>query len=226
MFYIYPSVFASNRSMKRTILTILAFLFITLSVYNQSITIDKYACGIIVLNDSVYVGSGFVMLKPNYVVTCAHVVDTVRQFYFRVPKKDTTFKLKLIKYDIENDLALLESDFTICNKPLVPDQNFTIQPGEHIFYLGYDTMKSNAQVTTIQANGANVEAIGRFLSGKVMVDYIEFVGVGIPGYSGGPVFNDKGQVIAIMREAWYRKGVKSKNEILLNRAFSIVPLLK
>ena len=35
------------------------------------------------------------------------------------------------------------------------------------------------------------------------------------------MFSTKGEVIAIMREAWTKRGVKGGPEILVNRAFSV-----
>jgi len=212
--------------MKQTFLSIPAILFLTLICYGQSININVNAIGFIIINDSIYNGSGFVMLKPDNVVTCAHVIDTTKQISYKVPGKSTKFKLKVIKYDIENDLALLKSDVNICDTPLIPEEKFNILPGKHLFYLGYDILESNFQSKVMQANNAYVDAVGKFLSGKVNVDFIEFTGVGIPGYSGGPVFNDKGQIVGVMREAWFRQSVKGGPKVLINRAISIIPLIK
>ena len=69
-------------------------------------------------------------------------------------------------------------------------------------------------------------AIGVALYEGVSVDFIEFEGEGIPGYSGGPILNNKGEVVALMREAWNKRGVKAgAAEVLVNRGFSIEPAM-
>ena len=212
--------------MFRLLLPFLIFLCSTISKsYSQRISIDKNSVGFI-LNDSIYSGTGFVLLKPNYVVTCAHVIDTLKSISFVSIYVAKPFKLRVLKYDLDNDLALLESEEAICIRPLLPALNFDIFPKQHLYYFGYDTSISDHQEKSIQVNGVYVSAIGKVQSGKAIVDFIEFPGVGIPGYSGGPVFNDNGQIVGIMREAWKKQGIKGGKIELINRAFSINPILK
>jgi len=70
-------------------------------------------------------------------------------------------------------------------------------------------------------NDATVSATGVVLNNDFIVDFLEFVGRGIPGYLGGPVFNERGELVAVMREAWNRQGFKGGPTNLVNRAFSI-----
>ena len=58
-------------------------------------------------------------------------------------------------------------------------------------------------------------------SASAVVEFLEFEGVGRPGYSGGPVFDTSGNVIAIVGKAWTKQGVKGGPERLINRAFSL-----
>jgi S1-C subfamily serine protease len=213
---------------QKTLLFLFSLFFLTkTSSYCQSINLNAKSIGFIVLDDTIYSGTGLAFLKPNYILTCAHVIDSTKKIAFvNVVNEKQQFKLRIIKYDLDNDLALLESDEIICDEPLKPFPLFDIQPSQHIFYCGYDILASADKVKRIQFNSAYVNAIGKVQSGKMIVNFIEFVGVGIPGYSGGPVFNDKGEVIAIMREAWYKQGTKGGQVQLINRAFSIGPILK
>lgn len=205
-------------------------LFLTLcrtyECSSQSITIDNNSFGFIVLNDTIYSGTGFVLSNKRTVVTCAHVIDSTKQISFIAYKTDKPIILELIKYDLHSDIAVLKSTIDICKVPLLPDTTFDVIPRQHLFYLGYNISKSNSNIKTLQFDNAYINAVGKATSGNLIVDFIEFNGVGIPGYSGGPVFNDKGEVVAIMREAWLKQGIKGGPVQLINRAFSIKPIFK
>lgn len=64
-------------------------------------------------------------------------------------------------------------------------------------------------------------AVGSALNEGRSVDFIEFEGKAVPGSSGGPVFDNAGNVIGLIREAWTKKGIKGGTEAPMNRAFSI-----
>jgi hypothetical protein len=75
-------------------------------------------------------------------------------------------------------------------------------------------------------NHTMVEATGVLRGDNgTLFDFLEFEGHAIPGYSGGPVFDDKGELVAIMWQAWNWQGVKGGPKRLINRAFTIEPLL-
>jgi hypothetical protein len=78
----------------------------------------------------------------------------------------------------------------------------------------------------IAGNWAPVEAIGAVESGDAAADFLEFVGQGKPGYSGGPVFDTNSNVVAVMREAWLQQSLRGGTARLMNRAFSLEPVSK
>ena len=90
-----------------------------------------------------------------------------------------------------------------------------LKPGDTIFYAGWVAGTSDLMISA-----SRIAAIGSVLNDQTTVDFLEFVGVGKPGYSGGPVFNSDGRVIAIMREAWTKRDLKGGDAVLVNRGFS------
>jgi hypothetical protein len=120
--------------------------------------------------------------------------------------------LSAIGYDLETFDILRPVDFP----PLEFGDSKSIRPGDTVIYMGY-----RAGNNTLDAETATVQAVGSVLNEGVITDYLEFVGKGVPGYSGGPVFNRDGKVVALMREAWTMKGLQPGSpEILINRAYS------
>lgn len=204
-------------------------IVVTFSVINQingqTMELEIFTLGTIIIDNKVN-GSAFVLSRPDLVVTCAHVLKANKKHFYKPQNKDSLYQLNLIYVDVEKDLALLKSDKRIVDKPLIYESKFSIIPGQHLFYMGYNSNKSKDGIPIYQVDNAIVSSIGVTKIGNSIIDFIEFNGVGIPGYSGGPVFNDEGKVVALMREAWQKQGVKGGNVVLINRAFSIVPIIE
>jgi S1-C subfamily serine protease len=186
--------------------------------------IEIFTVGTIVIDNKVN-GSAFVLTNPNFVVTCAHVLTPNKTYFYKPQSVDSLYILKPIFVDIEKDLALLECEKNIVTRPLNPVREFDVKPGQHLFYMGFNKNVSKNGTPVFQVDNAQVSSIGITKIGSSLIDFIEFNGVGIPGYSGGPVFNDDGDVVGLMREAWQKQGVKGGEILLINRAFSIVPII-
>ena len=205
-------------------------LIISIGARSQSISPDGPSFGFIVWDKTQYVGTAFVLKSKRIVITCAHVIDSNHEIYYASGGlKDPEIvmhKLKIVKLLPQYDLALLESETDLCNRPFVAEKTFNIHRNQHMFYLGYSTESSSIIQKSIQANNLWVISYGKTFELDSTVNYIEFNGVGVPGYSGGPVLNDKGRVIAIMREAWFKQSVRGGPSQLMNRAYSILPILK
>lgn len=209
---------------------IIYILLLTFSQFlqAQSITPDLASIGFIVWDNTQYAGTGFVLDTKRQVVTCAHVIDTNHLIYYSSISVNNSpgisHKLKLVKLLPHYDLAILESEEDLCTQPLVCEKYFAFFPNQHLFYYGYNAIRSNDMVKTIQANNAYLSSFGKTFEGNTVVDFIEFNGLGLPGYSGGPVLNEKGKVVAILREAWLKQGLKGGQIQLINRAYSIIPI--
>ena len=173
------------------------------------------------------IGSGFVFGSKKDVVTCAHVAlgafsrGETNLFYSAQglvpPVRELKLKYVLPRYD----LAVLQPSPAIPGEPMVIGDFKRMRPGDKLFYFGFDTRFSTPQLPAGRMNEAIVAATGSAMNEGVVIDFLEFEGAGIPGYSGGPVFNAKAELVAVMREAWTKKGVSGGPEILINRAFSL-----
>jgi hypothetical protein len=117
-----------------------------------------------------------------------------------------------IGYDLEAFEVLSPMNF----RALEFGDAASVRPGDTVIYLGY-----RAANNTLQASPATIQAVGSVLNDGVITTFLEFAGEGVPGYSGGPVFDKNGKVVALMREAWTMKGLQpGSQEVLMNRAYS------
>jgi S1-C subfamily serine protease len=171
------------------------------------------------------IGSAFVFGPKKEVVTCAHVMVSARMRgftnLFYVTQGTGVRELKL-KYILPRyDLAVFDPTPAVEGKPMVIADFKKMRPGDKIHYYGLDSRYSTPELPAAMMNEGVVSAIGSALNEGTTIDFLEFEGRGIPGYSGGPVFNERGELVALMREAWTKKGVNGGQEILVNRAFSL-----
>jgi S1-C subfamily serine protease len=180
--------------------------------------------GVIAVGDEKVIGSGFAFGDSKEVVTCDHVVaaavaiNQMTNLTFISGKQICALHLKyrLPKFD----LAVLSPAPSLPGKSIPVGDFKKIRPGDYIVYMGYDQQAStNGPLTLIHS--AAVQATGSAMNEGRVVDFLEFEGQGRPGYSGGAVMNGKGELVAVMREAWTKQGVKGGPPILINRAYSL-----
>ena len=129
-------------------------------------------------------GSGFYINSRGTVVTNYHVIEGCEEIK---SGKDT---LKLISYDIKNDLVLLNSNNS--NTPYLKIRKENLNQGEDIYVIGYPFGKD------ISSSAKITRGIITALHG-MSNDYSK-IQIDAPiqtGNSGGPVLDRKGQLIGI-----------------------------
>ena len=183
-------------------------------------------CGVVLVAGSdTPIGSGFVFGSQNDMVTCWHVKaiseTTLHQTNLLFLSGMHRYALKLNYMLPKFDLAVFSCNPDFKEGHWKAGDFKKLRPGDTVGYEGYDVRESNKCSVTTTVKTAQIAAIGSVLNDGVIVDFMEFQGEGIPGYSGGAVFNTDGELVAIMREAWTKKGVVGGQEVLINRAFSV-----
>ncbi|MFT5659364.1 MAG: serine protease Do [Gammaproteobacteria bacterium] len=135
------------------------------------------------------IGSGFIVADGRQVATNFHVISQIitepERFYISYLRKDgSSGELKLLGLDIAHDLALLGSDQALgeaTQTSLLPPK------GSPVFAMG-----NPLDLGLTIAVGTNGGILNQTDDSRIL-----FSGSLNPGMSGGPTFNDKGEVIGI-----------------------------
>lgn len=169
---------------------------------------------IYLLDEETRVGAAFVGGETFNIFTPAHVAvaDTL---YFKPFGSKYSFRISL-KYLLKDfDLAVYER--TGGHQPAAYKLGDIkrIQPGDKIKYIGWDSDNyANFHDATVTAKGTTIHY-------REIVEFIDFQGHGVPGYSGGPVLNERNEVIAMIVQGWDFSPINSDATIRVLRAYSI-----
>ncbi|WP_028979518.1 S1 family peptidase [Sporocytophaga myxococcoides] len=133
--------------------------------------------------------TGLLLNRKGYILTTAHGLKGADKI--EVENNSGSFSAKLIKLDELNDLALLKISDTLTDLPVPNYSLFTKAPEivEKSFILGYpDKDMVYGEGVIVCTNGFNGDTSSFQLN--IFAN---------PGNSGSPVFNDKGELIGIIK---------------------------
>jgi S1-C subfamily serine protease len=137
-------------------------------------------------------GSGFVLRGPPLVLTSHHVVEGAKEI--RVIIQGREHVAKLSGQDPRNDLALLSvSDIALQpEEGLAVDSSLGVHPGESIFVIGYPLGEKL---------GGEASIVGGLVNATVGPNddprLFRISAPLNPGNSGGPILNQRGQVVGV-----------------------------
>ncbi len=143
-------------------------------------------------------GTGFALTSNGLIVTCNHVIEGANKINVRGINGnfDELYSAKLIKSDKNNDLAIIQVDNTkfntLGNIPYMIKSN-PASTGENVFVLGYPLRASM---------GNEIKLTNGIVSSKTGyqgdVTSYQISAPVQPGNSGGPTFNNDGNLIGII----------------------------
>lgn len=140
-------------------------------------------------------GSG-IALSSKLIATNHHVVDGATNLYIYFPETKSRYKVEVVSTDATNDLAILEvADSSFGGFPTIKYgfKKVVEDVGMGVFVLGYplvDTMGEEIKLTTgvVSSRSGYEGNLSQYqISAPVQ-----------PGNSGGPLFNDNGELIGII----------------------------
>ena len=174
--------------------------FLSLALNSQDVVglADKMTKSTLRITDSYtsFVGSGFICEGSDYIITNYHVVKDMNRIYVNFYQKDDLYECKIKIYDKDLDLAILS-----LNKKPSSLSNKKLSISDNKIKIGSNSYASGYPYGTYQFSSGNI-------SGRVEsegINYIQHTSPISSGNSGGPLVNEKGDVIGIntfiLREA-------------------------
>lgn len=137
-------------------------------------------------------GTGFIVNKKGYIMTCAHVVSD--SFSIDVTLTDgSIYKAKIIGLDIQSDLALISIKTKKKLSVATLGDSGKLKVGDQVIAIGYPFgLDKAATQGIISAVEQTAEVGGYERDGMIQTDTAIN-----HGNSGGPLYNMKGEVIGI-----------------------------
>ena len=165
-------------------------------------------------------GSGFIIDSDGYILTNAHVVEGAEKVRVQL-NNNKEYNADVIGLDKRTDVALvkIQGDHLPVAKIGDSDQE---QVGDWVLAIGSPFGFSHTATQGI------VSAVARNLPSGDYVPFIQTDAAINPGNSGGPLFNSKGEVIAINSQIYSRSGAFNglAFSIPINMAKNIADQLK
>ena len=143
-------------------------------------------------------GSGFILTDDGIILTNAHVVQDADEVTVKLTDR-REFQAKVLGTDPRTDVAVLKIEAK--DLPTVELGNTRdLKPGEWVLAIGSPFGFENSVTVGV------VSAKGRSLPDDSFVPFIQTDVAVNPGNSGGPLFNSRGEVVAINSQIYTRTG--------------------
>lgn len=137
-------------------------------------------------------GTGIILTADGYIVTNFHIIDGAEKVY--VTCDGTEFEAEVIGTDATVDLAVLKAKNAAGLKPAALGDSSTLRIGDTAVAIGDPLGTLKLTCTNGIISGLDREINN---DGKIQ-NYIQTNAAVNPGNSGGPLLNDRGEVIGIV----------------------------
>lgn len=153
-------------------------------------------------------GTGFVITEDGYIVTCHHVIDGAQDISVTFPD-NTSLPAQLVGSDADNDLAVLKIEATGLPTVVLGDSS-KLNVGDTVTTIG-NALGTLSNTTTTGIVSALDRAIST--SDGIVMNVLQTNCTVNSGNSGGPLFNQYGEVIGIVNAKYSNSGTSTAASI-------------
>lgn len=153
-------------------------------------------------------GSGFVLTADGYVLTNFHVIETPLKSNADITvmlHDGTKYTASVVGYEQENDVAVLKIEGENLAHVTIGDSD-DMNVGDEVYAVGNPLGELEFSMTT-----GHVSAKDRLISTESSsepINMFQFDAAVNSGNSGGPVFNNKGEVVGVVTAKYSSSGVE------------------
>jgi len=167
-----------------------------------SMLISKISKSVVSVKAQMSHGTGVVLTKDGYIVTCNHVLSGCNTV--KIGQAEKTFNAKIVGSDPYSDLALLKAEggeFA----PLELGDSDKLKVGQYVLALANPFNRSQPTATSGIVTGVNSTLRG--WRGTQMENIIATDAQLNPGFSGGPLVDAEGRIIGINTAYVWQRGI-------------------
>lgn len=157
-------------------------------------------------------GSGFVVTENGYVVTNYHVIKDAYNGGYKVSVllyNGESYPAEIVGFREEYDLAVLKIDATGLSAATLGDSD-SLLVGDTVYAIGNPLGELNFSMTTgsVSAKDRSITTIDQATKQSTTNVMFQIDAAVNEGNSGGPVYNDRGEVVGIVTAKYADDGVE------------------
>ena len=164
--------------------------------------VQKLAKSVVSVNAQMSKGTGVVLDKEGYIVTCNHVLQGCSTV--RVGQGERTYDARVVGTDTYNDIALLKTEQGKY-EPIEMGNSDNVNTGQFILALANPFNRKQPTATT--GIVTNPDSAIRGFRGTAMENVIATDAKLNPGFSGGPLVDAEGRLIGINSAYVWQRGI-------------------
>ena len=164
--------------------------------------VQKLSKSVVSVNAQMSRGTGVVLDKQGYIVTCNHVLQGCSTV--RVGQGEKAFEARLVGADAYNDLALLKTEQGNF-EPIELGDSENLNTGQFVLALANPFNRKQPTATT--GIVTNPDSTIRGFRGTAMENVIATDAKLNPGFSGGPLVDAEGKLIGINTAYVWQRGI-------------------
>jgi S1-C subfamily serine protease len=181
--------------------------------------VQKLAKSTVSVNSRMSHGTGVVLNKDGYIITCNHAIAGSNKV--KVGQGQKTYDAHVVGTDAYNDIALLKAEKNVDFQPVELGDSSKLNTGQFVLALANPFNKQQPTATT--GIITTPDATLRGLRGTAMENIIATDAKLNPGFSGGPLVDAQGKLIGINTAYVWSRGIAipvNKVRTITNRLMS------
>jgi S1-C subfamily serine protease len=168
-----------------------------------SLLIKKISQSVVSIKAQMSRGTGVVLTKDGYIITCNHVLQGCGAV--KIGQGEKTFSAKIVGSDPYNDVALIKAEqgqFT----PIEMGDSEKLSVGQYVLALANPFNRNQPTATSGMVTSVN-STIRGWRGATTMENIIATDAQLNPGFSGGPLIDVQGRLIGINTAYVWQRGI-------------------